>query len=222
MTETKKLELKKWKTSLTEEELDYLDDLKRSWEHQKKPSMLDDVKTMADALKDMTSDKILDLTEKEEYLENLLDDRTYIRRKMFLRDYRGNNKQQDWDYTFQLSDMKLRERLADIKSQLDNFRYIHKILNPKDKENKYVPIDLDVIKQIPITDFYREKTKTSGGKLIGKCPFHNEKTGSFTIYTATNSFHCFGCQESGTVIDFYSKMYKIDIKEAIKQLNNYL
>lgn len=39
-------------------------------------------------------------------------------------------------------------------------------------------------------------------RLGMRCPFHNERTGSFKTYLSTNRFHCFGCDASGAVVDF--------------------
>lgn len=53
--------------------------------------------------------------------------------------------------------------------------------------------------------------KRSGKAWKGLCPFHSEKTPSFTVYPKQQRFHCFGCQASGTVIDFL--MGKENIKD---------
>lgn len=52
----------------------------------------------------------------------------------------------------------------------------------------------------------------------GLCPFHNEKTPSFTVYPDNQSFYCFGCQEGGDVITFTKKINNLDYVEAIKML----
>lgn len=51
------------------------------------------------------------------------------------------------------------------------------------------------------------------------CPFHNEKTPSFTIFPKTNSFKCFGCGVGGSAIDFVMQMYGTDALEAAKKLD---
>ena len=42
--------------------------------------------------------------------------------------------------------------------------------------------------------------KRSGANFVGLCPFHNEKTPSFTVSETKQFFHCFGCGEGGDVI----------------------
>ncbi len=57
------------------------------------------------------------------------------------------------------------------------------------------------------------------GKLLkGLCPFHNEKTPSFTVYPDTRSFYCFGCGAGGEVITFIRRIENLDYVEAIKLL----
>ncbi|MGO1470450.1 MAG: DNA primase, partial [Tissierella sp.] len=58
----------------------------------------------------------------------------------------------------------------------------------------------------------------SGANLVGLCPFHNEKTPSFTVSSSKQFFHCFGCGESGDSITFIMKKENLDFKEAVKFL----
>ena len=60
--------------------------------------------------------------------------------------------------------------------------------------------------------------KTSGNTLKGLCPFHNEKTPSFTVYPATASYYCFGCQNGGDVVTFIRQIENLDYVEAVKML----
>ena len=55
-------------------------------------------------------------------------------------------------------------------------------------------------------------------KNFALCPFHQEKTPSFKIYT--DNFYCFGCGENGTVIDFVMKYFGTTNIETVKKLNN--
>ncbi len=60
--------------------------------------------------------------------------------------------------------------------------------------------------------------KRQGKLLKGLCPFHNEKTPSFTVYPDTRSFYCFGCSAGGEVITFIRRIENLDYIEAVKLL----
>lgn len=51
------------------------------------------------------------------------------------------------------------------------------------------------------------------------CPFHSEKTPSFKTNKAKNTFHCFGCGEGGSVIDFVMKIESCSFADACKKLD---
>ncbi|GAB60867.1 MAG: DNA primase [Candidatus Jettenia sp.] len=58
--------------------------------------------------------------------------------------------------------------------------------------------------------------KQSGRNFIGLCPFHSEKTPSFTVNPEKKFFKCFGCGEGGTVFHFVMKQEGIDFIESVK------
>ena len=57
-----------------------------------------------------------------------------------------------------------------------------------------------------------------GQNYWGCCPFHNEKTPSFSVNEEKGFYHCFGCGEHGDIISFTMKSQNVDFKEAIKEL----
>ena len=57
-----------------------------------------------------------------------------------------------------------------------------------------------------------------GRNLTGLCPFHNEKTPSFTVYPDTQSFYCFGCGAGGDAITFVRRMENLEYIEAVRAL----
>ena len=59
-----------------------------------------------------------------------------------------------------------------------------------------------------------------GQNYWGCCPFHNEKTPSFSVNEEKGFYHCFGCGEHGDIISFTMKSNNIDFVEAIKELAN--
>ncbi len=62
--------------------------------------------------------------------------------------------------------------------------------------------------------------KRSGRNFFGLCPFHKEKSPSFSVSLDKQIFHCFGCGAGGNVIHFISKIENADFKEAIGILAN--
>ncbi len=60
--------------------------------------------------------------------------------------------------------------------------------------------------------------KRAGSNVKGLCPFHSEKTPSFTVYPADNSFYCFGCGVGGDAISFVMKMENVDYPDAVQIL----
>ncbi len=60
----------------------------------------------------------------------------------------------------------------------------------------------------------RVKLMRSGVEFIGLCPFHHEKTPSFTVNEAKGFYHCFGCGAHGDVINFIADYHQIDFRTA--------
>jgi DNA primase len=57
-----------------------------------------------------------------------------------------------------------------------------------------------------------------GGRYTGLCPFHSEKTPSFSVSPDKGFFHCFGCKKSGDVIKFVELYENVDFPEAVRML----
>ncbi len=64
--------------------------------------------------------------------------------------------------------------------------------------------------------------KRAGENYVGLCPFHNEKTPSFTVSHTKQFFHCFGCGEGGDALAFIIKKENLSFPEAVKFLANKL
>jgi DNA primase len=62
------------------------------------------------------------------------------------------------------------------------------------------------------------RLRRAGRNFVGLCPFHNEKTASFTVNLERGFFHCFGCGAGGTVFDFLMKSEGLTFPEALQSL----
>ena len=60
--------------------------------------------------------------------------------------------------------------------------------------------------------------KRAGSNYVACCPFHSEKTPSFTVFPASQSYYCFGCSEGGDIITFTMKTENSEYPDAIKSL----
>ena len=60
--------------------------------------------------------------------------------------------------------------------------------------------------------------RKSGQTYWGKCPFHNEKTPSFSVSPERQTFHCFGCGKGGDVFTFIMEIENLEFREALERL----
>ncbi len=68
---------------------------------------------------------------------------------------------------------------------------------------------------------YGFNLKNDGDGRFGmRCPFHNEKTASFKVYLNTNRFHCYGCSESGSVVEFIMLQEKKSREEVLDRFKD--
>ena len=64
----------------------------------------------------------------------------------------------------------------------------------------------------------RTQMKRSGGEWRGRCPFHDERTGSFWVNPLTKVYYCFGCQAKGDAIRFVQETEALDFAGAVEWL----
>src|SRR6202165_3790414 len=84
--------------------------------------------------------------------------------------------------------------------------------NPSDFK-KTVKQQADIVR---IVSDYVKLKKAGAQNYSGLCPFHNEKTPSFSVHATRQFFHCFGCGVSGDVFSFVQKVENITFPEAVR------
>ena len=68
---------------------------------------------------------------------------------------------------------------------------------------------------VDVVGSYVRLTKKSGSNQFGLCPFHSEKTPSFSVSTDRQIYHCFGCGKGGGVINFVMEIEGLNFPEAV-------
>src|SRR5205085_11477849 len=71
---------------------------------------------------------------------------------------------------------------------------------------------------VRIVGDYVTLKKTRAQNFGGLCPFHKEKTPSFSVHATRQSSHCFGCGASGDVLSFVQKIENVSFPEAVRAL----
>jgi DNA primase len=82
-------------------------------------------------------------------------------------------------------------------------------------------IDLDTLRRDnPLAEVAARVValRTAGAEWVACCPFHADRSPSFTIYDAGRRFHCFGCGAGGDVLDFVQRAYAVTLPEAARML----
>ncbi|SDH40725.1 DNA primase [Vibrio xiamenensis] len=82
----------------------------------------------------------------------------------------------------------------------------------------------DLLARLDIVDIIdaRVKLKKKGKNYSACCPFHNEKTPSFSVSQEKQFYHCFGCGVHGNAIDFLMEYERLDFPDAIEELASFL
>lgn len=111
------------------------------------------------------------------------------------------------------------ERLAKFQSVFFHEAYIkaHTKSNVKYDRKTFSNDAVTNAKGYPVTnliDFNKQHK--------ARCPFHNEKTPSFTYFPKTNSCYCFGCSKVADAIDIYKEIHGVSFREAVAKLNERL
>lgn len=76
----------------------------------------------------------------------------------------------------------------------------------------------EMARSVPIESLLETPYRTYGNRVTALCPFHEEKTPSFVIYTDTNRYWCFGCSQGGDVIHYVQSLHNLSFKETIEYL----
>ena len=80
----------------------------------------------------------------------------------------------------------------------------------------------ELLNRVDVVDIIDKKVqlKKAGANFVACCPFHQEKTPSFTVSPSKQFYHCFGCGEHGSAISFLIEYDGLSFIEAVNELAN--
>ncbi len=110
--------------------------------------------------------------------------------------------------------------LEKCNKHIVRLKRILNLMRPQDVAQNTNDEAIQRARQFPIKEFAQGKLmlRECGNKYSALCPFHEERHASFYLYSETNTFHCFGCQENGDVIKLAMHLYGISFLEAVRML----
>ena len=104
---------------------------------------------------------------------------------------------------------------------LEVFPEAKHLVKPVSRMQKKFDEQLEVARGVNLADVveqYVDLRRSGVYRMVGLCPFHQEKTPSFVVYLTDNHFYCFGCHEYGDVIKFISHVEKLTFKQSVGTL----
>lgn len=112
------------------------------------------------------------------------------------------------------------EKLLEIDRHISRLRHLLAVAKGRPPTKGGVTEEMiERALSVPIETVINQQLRKSGNKLVGLCPFHNEKSPSFFVYPESNSFYCYGCGVGGNVINLIKKLHDYDFITAVKWLN---
>ncbi|TYB33083.1 MAG: DNA primase, partial [Flexistipes sinusarabici] len=78
----------------------------------------------------------------------------------------------------------------------------------------------EILERVDIAEYISQYVdlKKTGSSFKGLCPFHDERTPSFSVTPEKKLYHCFGCGAAGNVVGFAMKYHNLDFVDAMKML----
>ena len=134
----------------------------------------------------------------------------------------GKNNHKPFHH-FEAINQLLLNGISNLERGIRRIRYLkneHLKHATRTYDSKITDDDIQRAKDIPIDAMFAGPLRKLGKRATGNCPFHEETTGSFTIYLDQNKFYCFGCSAGTDAIDFVMRRDSCTFIEAVKKMLN--
>jgi len=111
------------------------------------------------------------------------------------------------------------EDLVKIEKHITRLKFLRSVTKGRVLKGQITEEDIQRAKSVPIENIINTPLRKMGGKLMTRCPFHDDKHPSFYIYPETNSCWCFSCGQGGDSISFVMSFYGLNFLDAVRRLN---
>jgi len=109
-------------------------------------------------------------------------------------------------------------RLVQVNAHLARLKRLHAVATGRPQAGRLTEAHLQHARAVPVETLVSTPLRRSGKTMVGRCPLHQEKTPSFHVYPASNSWYCFGCQRGGDAIAFTRHLHGLSFPEAVRHL----
>lgn len=201
------------KQTLDDEQIMYFLELQNNWEaSNKKLSEKELIEIFPDS-EEIVSDNLARYMSKRKVLTKKIKKQLGVVKeapdemtKFFLMEWLKNNE------------MKILKRINGHISRLARMKRM--LTKEPPRAGAITDYDIQLAKQVPLETIIGRDVnlRRSGKYLIGLCPFHQEKTPSFTINTQTNYWRCYGCMLHGDSLEYIKLAHGLSFREAVSYL----
>jgi hypothetical protein len=104
---------------------------------------------------------------------------------------------------------------TDLVQAQNHIKRLKRLITKPSQRNILSGNQIFAAKSVPLSEIVDIQLRKAGKNYFGLCPFHEERHASFYIYSESNTFVCFGCQEKGDAISYVMKTKNLNFKEAV-------
>ena len=159
---------------------------------------------------DIIPTKIAEWSDRRRELERLLDGKIKLSKK---------NAQNEFDFWFCCEWFRLTilDEIFEAEKQIRRLKNLLPTGKTGSPATRLSDSLIEKARLVPVVNIAMQSLnlRKRGKNYFSLCPFHTEKTPSFCIYPETNSFVCFGCNQSGDVITYVMLINNFNFKEAV-------
>lgn len=192
----------------TEKEIEYADQLEQEWKTSQRRLSTAELMEIFPEAKSILKRQIPIL--KQQLNELIEEERETI-------SYYGNKPQAHWLRDFSLERSQEERKTIERKIKRLSFS-VGFVRRSHAGANGISNADIAQAKEVPIETLYSGQLRKQGNRAVGRCPFHNERIASFTIYLEQNSYYCYGCSAGGDAIDYAMRVRDCDFIETVRWL----